>query len=470
MPSLPTSLILVGLVVAWIVVLVPMVAKRREHVPENHEDGAGFRILQRRGLRARRRPVLSRTAMARGGDDDGRAGIDDDSGNDARWGDGEPSDEFDDDDGDRDDGDRDDGGRDDGGRDRGVDVVGAVAGGEAPDGSGRVRGESRASVDEFADDVRDDLVSGDDEVRRNGGRGGVAVGAGRTRVRGVGEPEGRVGGVARDAADDWEQEHAVRAVDAKPLWRRQPRVGDGVNDVGVVDDAADVDEVGRADGGEPASRGRASAGRGPRSGADDRSVRAGSEVGGYRSGDRGESRDRFEPSGYRAVPVRSGRGGFDPRAAERARAYRFRQRRRVALVLLALTAAGVPVGIFGMRYGWAVTGAAGVLLVLYLAYLRRQVRIEDAIRQRRAARLERSRQIRPGYRPSVAEQVYAHRTGEMPRVGADYGADFHASSHVRPTVPPSSYRAGEPVDFEDSDPAFDDLEYYRPAVYRRRAG
>ena len=32
--NIPTSLIVVGLVVAWLVVLVPMVARRRERVPQ----------------------------------------------------------------------------------------------------------------------------------------------------------------------------------------------------------------------------------------------------------------------------------------------------------------------------------------------------------------------------------------------------------------------------------------------------
>ena len=44
---IPTSIIVVVLVVAWLAVLVPMVAKRREHVPEMDEDGGRFRVLKR---------------------------------------------------------------------------------------------------------------------------------------------------------------------------------------------------------------------------------------------------------------------------------------------------------------------------------------------------------------------------------------------------------------------------------------
>ena len=48
---------------------------------------------------------------------------------------------------------------------------------------------------------------------------------------------------------------------------------------------------------------------------------------------------------------------------------------------------------------WLWIGAAVslALLVGYLSYLRRQVRIEAAIRQKRMERLQRARQIRPEY-------------------------------------------------------------------------
>src|SRR6185437_12203846 len=63
MPSLPTSLSVVALAVAWLVVLVPMAARRREHVPESDDRSAGFRVL-RRTSRRRNQRVLSRTAVA----------------------------------------------------------------------------------------------------------------------------------------------------------------------------------------------------------------------------------------------------------------------------------------------------------------------------------------------------------------------------------------------------------------------
>ncbi len=58
MPNLPTSLILVLLAVAWLVVLVPMFARSREAVPETDDGAAGFRVLRRAG--AKLRPTLHR--------------------------------------------------------------------------------------------------------------------------------------------------------------------------------------------------------------------------------------------------------------------------------------------------------------------------------------------------------------------------------------------------------------------------
>ena len=57
--SIPTSLIVVILVAAWLAVLVPMVARRREAVPETDADGSTFRVL-RRAPSVRRRPKLRR--------------------------------------------------------------------------------------------------------------------------------------------------------------------------------------------------------------------------------------------------------------------------------------------------------------------------------------------------------------------------------------------------------------------------
>jgi hypothetical protein len=146
----------------------------------------------------------------------------------------------------------------------------------------------------------------------------------------------------------------------------------------------------------------------------------------------------------RPVPHRPGRGGFDPEAAEATRAYRYQQRRRVALILLVATVAfsvAAPLVTTWLWFGAAVSAA---LLIGYLTYLRRQVKIEAAIRQRRMERLQRARQIRPEYA----------RPPQRTRGGMSAVAPGRAV-----------------VDLDDDDPAFADLEDYQPPMtYRRAAG
>ena len=64
--SIPTSLIFVILIAAWLAVLVPMVARRREQVPEAETDGGTFRVLRPGSVR--RRPKLWRREELEGDD------------------------------------------------------------------------------------------------------------------------------------------------------------------------------------------------------------------------------------------------------------------------------------------------------------------------------------------------------------------------------------------------------------------
>ncbi|MRH86883.1 hypothetical protein GFY24_05265 [Nocardia sp. SYP-A9097] len=91
------------------------------------------------------------------------------------------------------------------------------------------------------------------------------------------------------------------------------------------------------------------------------------------------------------VPSRRGRGGYDPEADAIARAarYTFRQRAVLGLVLSTLIFAGGAVAISAAM--WWLAALSGAVLVGYLAYLRRQVQLEEDIRRRRTARLSRSR-------------------------------------------------------------------------------
>ena len=84
---------------------------------------------------------------------------------------------------------------------------------------------------------------------------------------------------------------------------------------------------------------------------------------------------------------RPGRGGFDPEEdAEKARArYAFRQRIVLALLVGALLTGVAAAAAFPVV--WWAHGAIDAVLVMYLVYLRRQVRIEAAIRASRASRM-----------------------------------------------------------------------------------
>jgi hypothetical protein len=92
-----------------------------------------------------------------------------------------------------------------------------------------------------------------------------------------------------------------------------------------------------------------------------------------------------------APPVVSRRRLYESKtaAAVSARKYRFRTRvlSVMALILVATTTAAFTV----WRDGWWACGAAGVITMLYLVYLRRQTRIEERLRRRRMQRMARSR-------------------------------------------------------------------------------
>ena len=110
--------------------------------------------------------------------------------------------------------------------------------------------------------------------------------------------------------------------------------------------------------------------------------------------DDGEVDDDWEDPPPRYRP---GRGGFDPEAAAAAAHAKYAFRQRVVLALLVLVVAAGATALLVSTVFWWVAGGLGLGLVGYLTYLRRQVRIEESIRARRAARLSR----RP--RPAEAE-------------------------------------------------------------------
>lgn len=151
-----------------------------------------------------------------------------------------------------------------------------------------------------------------------------------------------------------------------------------------------------------------------------------------------EAEDRRRPDldeeNLEHLAHRLGRGGYNPTMDATAREQRYASRQRLVLgLLIALIAASV-LAFTMTSLVWYVAGAIAVVLVGYLAYLRRQVRIEEQIRSRRMARYARSQAPRQGeaqarrphpeqYRPDRPEQgehapPRATRRPQGPRVVA----------------------------------------------------
>jgi hypothetical protein len=154
-----------------------------------------------------------------------------------------------------------------------------------------------------------------------------------------------------------------------------------------------------------------------------------------------------DPRWERPAPrYRPGRGGFDPEAAAvaaRAR-YAFRQRVVLTMLILALVT-GVIAGVAIPQLWWA-HAAVDLVLVGYLVYLRRQVRLEEAIRERRAARMAGTRRTAAADDPDL--DVWARRGRELTRRDVDehYADDEEADD------------LDEPDDLDDPDNA-DDLDH-----------
>ncbi len=145
-----------------------------------------------------------------------------------------------------------------------------------------------------------------------------------------------------------------------------------------------------------------------------------------------------------APPRRRGRGGFDPQADAIASAARYRTRQRAVLGLAGGAVAAAVLAFLVTSLFWWVAVLAVAGLGVYLTYLRRQVRLEQEIRRRRMARLQKSR------------------------------TQAHADRRTRATVPGRPRRSGVVVlEADDEDPAFEHLPHYTDAAtepLRRASG
>jgi hypothetical protein len=165
-------------------------------------------------------------------------------------------------------------------------------------------------------------------------------------------------------------------------------------------------------------------------------------------------------------PYRPGRGGFDPAAAAASARAKYTIRQRIVLVVMVLAIATAILAVLTKPIIWWAHGLLDIGLISYLSYLRRQVRIEDDIRQRRTARLGAEAEdeaYRQDYTDYDAERDYreADRYDAPPAPRATL---------ARPVARPRPRPGTVVVETDDDDPIFDDLDQPGVLPYRRAVG
>jgi hypothetical protein len=140
-------------------------------------------------------------------------------------------------------------------------------------------------------------------------------------------------------------------------------------------------------------------------------------------------------------PYRPGRGGYDEQGAALQARAKYATRRRVVTGIVIAAALLAVLAALGPAALWWLQLLADVALVGYLGYLRRQVRIEEEIRRRRAGRL--------------------YALGEEEQDSEECREELAVQPGVRPfaeDAPPAAAHPGaRMVRVDDDDPAFDEL-------------
>jgi hypothetical protein len=153
---------------------------------------------------------------------------------------------------------------------------------------------------------------------------------------------------------------------------------------------------------------------------------------------------------------RSGRGGFDPEVAAQLAREKYAFRQRVVLGLAVAAVATLVLAYTVSSLLWWMHAALDLALVGYLGYLRRQVRIEDEVRRRRAARAAGSRADGPA--PHDVPVEFAP-SGEGPEPSGQPAEESPVPQHTAVAL-----------DLDDEDPTFDELQPSFKPPYRRAVG
>jgi hypothetical protein len=155
---------------------------------------------------------------------------------------------------------------------------------------------------------------------------------------------------------------------------------------------------------------------------------------------------------------RPGRGGFDPEAAALTARAKYAARQRVVVMMLLLAVGSAVTAAVVYPMAWWAHGVIDIGLVTYLAYLRRQVRIEEEIRQRRLARMAQARRLGPAVHeaePEDPQDDYDEREAPIAKA---------------PPPPRVNHPHAVVVDLDDEDPMFDELDDPVNLRYRRAVG
>lgn len=199
--------------------------------------------------------------------------------------------------------------------------------------------------------------------------------------------------------------------------------------------------------------------------------------------------DRDDVSDRLPRPYRPGRGGFDPDAAAAAAHARYSFRQRVALGLIAVAVLSALAALVVTSMLWWLHVVTDVVLIGYLVFLRRQTRIEEEVRARRAARQSGERRALEARRARQDEHDARMAAYQADAWDAEYEVaddrdvededvdDLEAEylDEVAPRwIAPRTPAPPVPADMElvvdsEDDPAFHDLEGERVPSYRRAA-
>ncbi len=179
---------------------------------------------------------------------------------------------------------------------------------------------------------------------------------------------------------------------------------------------------------------------------------------------------------------RPGRGGFDPEAAAYAARTKYARRQRIVLLMLLAAVTTALLGAFVRSSAWAAHALVDACLIGYLVYLRRQVKIEEDVRERRLARLSRTDDEPEGEDEQASwsprgdrdadgyadDDGYADEYADEDLEEDDSGEPDPDRGSRGPRIPATANAVT--VDIDDEDPVFDELDERTWEPYRRAAG